>query len=108
MSTEDFDSKRTLTDVNVPVPPGMQTTRLEEYRPAFSDPLIGQTHRNFRLVKALGHGGMGKVYLAERTDGVINQRVAIKMMHGEVAESAHLMRRFRTERSLCASACAAH
>jgi eukaryotic-like serine/threonine-protein kinase len=76
---------------------------LQERGRNYVDPLIGQTHRGFRLIKALGQGGMGKVYLAERTDGVINQRVAIKLLLGDAAESADLLRRFRTEREILAA-----
>src|ERR1700755_390534 len=32
----------------------------------------------YRLVRMLGAGGMGSVYLGERSDGEIEQRVAIK------------------------------
>lgn len=34
----------------------------------------------YRLVKLLGQGGMGLVYLAERSDGAYRQNVAIKFM----------------------------
>ncbi|MFC4818874.1 protein kinase domain-containing protein [Dokdonella ginsengisoli] len=36
----------------------------------------------FRLLRPLGRGGMGEVYLARRDDG-IDQHVAIKILHGE-------------------------
>src|SRR6476469_4238376 len=35
----------------------------------------------FRLVSVIGRGGMGVVYFAERVDGEITQRAAIKLMH---------------------------
>ena len=35
----------------------------------------------YRLIRLLGAGGMGTVYLAERMDGEIQQRVAIKLLH---------------------------
>src|SRR5215831_18454116 len=35
----------------------------------------------YRLIRLLGSGGMGAVYLAERMDGEIQQRVAIKLLH---------------------------
>jgi len=42
----------------------------------------------FRLVRKIGEGGMGAVYLAERTDGQFEQQVAIKLhrhgAHGDV------------------------
>ena len=34
----------------------------------------------FRLVRAIGRGGSGAVYLAERADGEVTQRVAIKLL----------------------------
>jgi serine/threonine protein kinase len=34
----------------------------------------------YRLTRNLGHGGMGSVYLAERTDGEVQQHVAIKVL----------------------------
>src|SRR6476620_9098417 len=34
----------------------------------------------YRRVRVLGTGGMGTVYLAERTDGEIQQQVAIKLL----------------------------
>jgi WD40 repeat protein/predicted Ser/Thr protein kinase len=35
----------------------------------------------FRLVRVLGTGGMGVVYLGERDDGEVAQRAAVKLMH---------------------------
>src|SRR5580658_4281295 len=35
----------------------------------------------YRLVRLLGRGGMGAVYLGERTDGEIRQTVAIKLLN---------------------------
>ncbi|AVP98413.1 hypothetical protein C7S18_14990 [Ahniella affigens] len=52
----------------------------------------------FRLVRELGAGGMGVVWLAERTDGFA-QIVAIKWLH---AGHRGLLQRFQRERTLLA------
>jgi eukaryotic-like serine/threonine-protein kinase len=36
----------------------------------------------YRVLRTLGAGGMGEVYLAERADAQFEQRVAIKVVHG--------------------------
>jgi serine/threonine-protein kinase len=59
------------------------------------DPLVGQTVGNFRVVRALGRGGMGTVYLAEHP--VIGSKVAIKFLHESMAGSPELVGRFYDE-----------
>ena len=56
----------------------------------------------YRLVRELGAGGMGSVYLAERDDGEFRQRVAIKIVRGGFG-TAFLLDRFREERRILAS-----
>lgn len=46
-------------------------------------PLTGQQIGSYRVVSELGVGGMGAVYLAERSDGKFDQRVAIKLLKRE-------------------------
>ncbi|HRH43466.1 MAG TPA: serine/threonine-protein kinase [Pyrinomonadaceae bacterium] len=48
-----------------------------------SNLLIGQQIGVYQIVSELGMGGMGAVYLAERNDGKINQKAAIKMLKRE-------------------------
>ena len=55
----------------------------------------------YRLVHLLGTGGMGAVYLAERTDGVFSQRVAVKLIKRGM-DSERILRRFRSERQILA------
>lgn len=38
----------------------------------------------FRVVRMIGHGGLGVVYLAERADGAFEQQVALKLIAAEV------------------------
>ncbi|MGH9723206.1 MAG: serine/threonine protein kinase, partial [Bryobacteraceae bacterium] len=53
----------------------------------------------YRLLRQIGRGGMGAVYLAERADGQFEQQVAIKLTRFE-HESAHTLRRFLAERQI--------
>ena len=56
----------------------------------------------YRLVRELGRGGMGVVFLAERDDGQYEQQVAVKVLHAS-PDNADLRRRFRAERQILAS-----
>jgi serine/threonine protein kinase/Tol biopolymer transport system component len=43
--------------------------------------LAGQTFGVYKLVSEVGHGGMGTVWLAERSDGRFERRVAVKVLN---------------------------
>ncbi len=69
-----------------------------------ADPSVDVSGRKvgeYRLVRQLGQGGMGVVYLAERADGSYRRRVAIKMLPPYFNTPA-LLRRFRAERQILA------
>lgn len=53
----------------------------------------------YRLLRLLGTGGMGKVWLAQRIDGLVEHQVAIKRVHGQ---TMRLMDRLLSERKLLA------
>jgi serine/threonine protein kinase len=63
--------------------------------------LVGKRIGAYRLVRLLGRGGMGAVYLAERADQAFRQRVAIKLLPWALAtpEARH---RFLLERQTLA------
>ncbi len=65
-------------------------------------PLLGQKIGAFKIVRELGTGGMGAVFLAERADGKFVQKVALKLLKREM-NTAALRRRFRHEREILAS-----
>ncbi|KFE71882.1 serine/threonine-protein kinase [Hyalangium minutum] len=59
------------------------------------DPLIGTVVGSFRLIRKLGGGGMGTVYLGEHT--LIGSKVAVKFLHEHFASNEALVQRFLAE-----------
>lgn len=55
----------------------------------------------WRVVREIGSGGMGRVFLATRDDGEYEQTVALKVVRGELASDAALAR-FVAERRILA------
>ena len=56
---------------------------------------IGQVLGRYRILSALGAGGMGEVYLAE--DTVLERKVALKLLPRAFTENADRVRRFAKE-----------
>lgn len=90
-------------------------THHEELSPTFLDqplaistglappapPEAGDTVGAYRIVEKLGQGGMGTVYLGERSDGAFDRQVAVKVLRrGMEDETARL--RFEMERHILA------
>jgi serine/threonine-protein kinase len=63
--------------------------------------LAGRRLGPWRLLREIGRGGMGTVFLAERADGQFEQRVALKLVRADL-RSASARRRFLDERRLLA------
>ena len=61
----------------------------------------GQRVGAYVVVRELGRGGMGTVFLAERADGQFEKQVAIKIL-SRGADTAEILRRFRAERQILA------
>ena len=56
----------------------------------------------YRLIREIGHGGMGTVYLGVRDDDAFQKRVAIKVLKRGM-DTEGIVRRFRHERQILAS-----
>lgn len=61
----------------------------------------------YRVVREIGHGGMGTVYLATRADATFERDVAIKVVRGGLPNDA-LQQRFHDERRILATLEHAH
>ncbi|HET8624545.1 MAG TPA: protein kinase [Gemmatimonadales bacterium] len=78
--------------------PAISGEALAEIEDAWTGKLIG----SYRVVRELGRGGMGAVYLAERADGQYEQRLALKLIKRGM-DSEQVLARFRAERQILAS-----
>lgn len=62
----------------------------------------GQQLGAYRIIRELGMGGMGAVFLAERTDGEFDQRVAVKLLRREF-NTSEIRQRFDREKQIQAA-----
>ena len=67
-----------------------------------TDVMVGRRYGAWRLRQPLGAGGMAEVWLAERDDGVLCRRAALKLMHrhASAGRRASLEQRFARERDI--------
>jgi serine/threonine-protein kinase len=64
--------------------------------------LTGQTLGDFQILRRLGQGGMGQVYLAEQVS--LKRKVALKLLKPELAGNAVSLQRFKAEAEAVARA----
>src|SRR3954465_2515921 len=62
---------------------------------------IGQRMGAYKVLREIGRGGMGTVYLAERADGQFQKQVAIKVLK-RGTDTDEVLRRFSAERHILA------
>ncbi len=66
-----------------------------------NDPLIGKHVGKYEILREIGAGGMGAVYLGERADGSYRKQVAVKIVKRGM-DTKFILRRFRQERQVLA------
>src|SRR5262245_52502830 len=57
--------------------------------------LTGRTLGDFRILRSLGEGGMGQVYLAEQIS--LKRKVALKFLRADLAANRAALERFKAE-----------
>ncbi|MFZ1005448.1 MAG: protein kinase [Candidatus Sulfotelmatobacter sp.] len=70
---------------------------------AAEEMLSGRRIGAYQLLRVLGEGGMGKVYLAARADDLYQKQVAIKTVPVGLGQSQALLLRFGSERQILAN-----
>jgi serine/threonine-protein kinase len=81
-----------MDDAELPNPPPDGTTQPAA---AAEADLTGRTLGEFHILRRIGAGGMGQVYLAEQRS--LKREVALKILKPDLAASATALQRFRTE-----------
>ncbi len=67
-----------------------------------NDPNVDRVMGPYRLIRRLGRGGMGQVYLGVRDDEAFKKYVAVKIIRRGM-DTDEILQRFRTERRILAS-----
>lgn len=73
-----------------------------EQAPALEPDLTGQTLGDYRILRRLGQGGMGQVYLAEQIS--LKRKVALKLLRSDLAANTVSLQRFKNEAQAVAKA----
>ena len=74
---------------------------LAEARASQSSAIAGERIGAYELIREIGRGGMGAVYLARRADAEYKKEVAIKLLK-RGTDTDEVLRRFRSEREILA------
>ena len=64
--------------------------------------VVGRLIGSYKIIREIGHGGMGTVYLGMRADDQYKKRVAIKLVRRGM-DTDNILSRFRHERQILAS-----
>ncbi len=89
-------SEQTMGFLQNPVLEGVQQITAEK-------DIAGKRIGAYQILRPLGEGGMGKVYLASRADDLYHKEVAIKTLQGGHGQSRAMLLRFRSERQILAN-----
>ncbi|HEY6927617.1 MAG TPA: protein kinase [Steroidobacteraceae bacterium] len=96
-----FDSQRASDAAGFLQEQGQLARELESATESVTG-MVGKQFGAYRVLSLLGHGGMGSVWLAERTDGLFSRRVALKLVHPALVDRV-MTERFVREREILAS-----
>ncbi len=80
----------------------VETSGLVPRAPDLTPSIEGQRFGAYQVIREIGRGGMGAVYLAARADDQFKKRVALKILRADI-NAQEVLSRFRHERQILAS-----
>jgi serine/threonine-protein kinase len=80
---------------------GLLADLVAEAARRLEEPMEGGRVGPYQIIRELGRGGMGRVFLAERADGQFEQMVALKLVRRGM-DTDQILQRFRQERQILA------
>lgn len=105
IDTELLAEVRSLLDVHTDDPEYLEASAWAQHGEVIEEAIEGQNIEervgSYRLLRKIGSGGMGSVYLAERDDDEFRKQVAIKFIRGGALRE-NAIKRFRRERQILA------
>lgn len=97
-----YQAVLSLLEAESSIHPALQTNATRPWSVEEDLSLAGTNIGVYRLIELIGSGGMGSVFLAERSVGDFDRTVALKLIKpGRIKEEA--IRRFRKERQILAN-----
>ena len=97
---EDVELQEEVLTLLSATPPSILKASLEDFA-AFNDLEALDRIGPYHVLREIGRGGMGVVYLANRDDGTFEKQVALKLVKRGL-DTDEILRRFRYERQILA------
>jgi serine/threonine-protein kinase len=96
-----YEDHQQADENDSPLPISTPSAEGEDELPSVIKPGVELLNRKYKVIKKLGQGGMGAVWLVEHKE--LGQKRALKLIHDNYAADKQVRKRFRREAQILAS-----